>query len=205
MTKPGQKAASKYRKYLGSYVVKAVKKQLPGFEEPKYATTYDYARAGFIISLLPDDDYYKQFPQTKENVFINHLHHPYLYLMNKYATDNGNTESSPDGNWELNYISGIKMAFEGLYPDKKPFINIDASTKKSKGNTSCNNFNATFTIDKGNIHFPETMAMTKMFCPGEGELIFLSALKTVSAYAVNENELTLFRENIAVMRFLRKP
>ncbi len=76
-------AANKYRKYLGTYMAKSIKKALPGFEEPKYAATMDYVRTGNTITLLADDDYFKHFPQNSQNIFINHFHGPYLYLLDK--------------------------------------------------------------------------------------------------------------------------
>ncbi len=33
--------------------------------------------------------------------------------------------SALPGTWELNYISGKRIAFEGLYPDKKPQISLN--------------------------------------------------------------------------------
>ena len=32
--------------------------------------------------------------------------------------------------WELDYISGPRIAFEGLYPDKKPQISFNNETNK---------------------------------------------------------------------------
>lgn len=89
------KAADKYRKYLGKYVAKSIKKALPGFEEPAYAKSQDYVRAGNPVSLLADDDYFKRFPQNTPNVFISHLHGAYLYLLDKLkANGEGQTSTS---------------------------------------------------------------------------------------------------------------
>lgn len=208
LTKNNEKAVANYEKFLGSYVVKSVKKQLPGFVEPKYAGTNDYVRTGNTITLLANEDYYKVFPQNEETVFINHFHPPYLYLLNQLSMTNqpnSNTGgTSLSGTWELDYISGSKIAFEGLYPNKKPSITIDEKSKKITGTTSCNSFNGTVTITQNNIQFPEAMAMTRMMCPGDGEQSFLTMLKKVSRYAVSGSTLSLLMDDIAVMRFQRK-
>lgn len=83
LTKHNRKAAENYRKYLGSYVAKSVKKHLPGFEEPAYVPTNNYVRTGNTITLLADEAYFAAFPQDPKNIFINHFHPPYLYLVNK--------------------------------------------------------------------------------------------------------------------------
>ena len=136
MTKPAKKALKTYQKYLGQFVSKSVKENLDGFEAPEYFQSNDYVRTGTTVVLYPDEDYYKQYPQDKSKAFINHLHPPYLYLANKLDMDNSivTTSLSPlNGSWQLNYISGLKIAFEGLYPGKKPFLNLDVSNSKMTG------------------------------------------------------------------------
>ncbi len=80
MDKPSRKAARNYRKYLGTFVSKLIKKQMDSFEPPEYHESSNYVRAGFYIVLLPGEDYYKLFPQDGNKVFVNHFHPPYLYL-----------------------------------------------------------------------------------------------------------------------------
>jgi hypothetical protein len=83
LDKSTKKAERKYRKYLGTMVAKIVKKSLPGYMPPEYYKSMDYARAGNTIVLLADEAYYKIYPDSKENVFIHHLHKPYLFLLDK--------------------------------------------------------------------------------------------------------------------------
>lgn len=200
------KAADKYRKYLGKYVAKSIKKALPGFEEPVYAKTQDYVRTGNAVTLLADDEYYKRFPQNTPNVFINHLHGAYLYLLDKLSA---NGEKQPtitaalSGTWELDSISG-NAAMESLYPNKRPVLTVDEATKRLSGNTGCNSFSGTAVIDGAAIRFPEALMMTKMACAGDGETQFLKALNGANRYAVNGNTLTLIAGDVAVMRFVRK-
>ena len=87
MNTPSRKAARNYRKYLGSFVSKSIKKQLGGYQPPEYYKSMDYVRTGVFIVLQPDNDYYKLFPQDGKNIFINHMHAPYIYLTKKLASE----------------------------------------------------------------------------------------------------------------------
>lgn len=110
-----------------------------------------------------------------------------------------------DGTWVLNYISGPRIAFEGLYPNKKPQIVFTVADKRVSGNTGCNSFSGPLVIDGSKISFDQPMAMTKMACPGEGEMVFMETLKKVNTYSVSGgNTLNLIMGDIAVMRFSKK-
>jgi Lipase (class 3) len=83
LSKPGRKTLKRYQKYLGTYMAKAVKKNLKGFQPPAYYNSSEYVRTGNTIVLMPKEDYYKLFPQDPEKIFINHFHAPYLFLVNQ--------------------------------------------------------------------------------------------------------------------------
>ena len=83
MNKPSRKAAKNFRRYLGSYLYKSVKKHLKEFRQPGYDHSNDYVRTGNYIVLQPDEEYYKKFPQNDHSIFVNHLHTQYLYLTEK--------------------------------------------------------------------------------------------------------------------------
>ncbi|MEO6315573.1 MAG: META domain-containing protein [Chitinophagaceae bacterium] len=107
------------------------------------------------------------------------------------------------GEWNLNYLSGLKIAFDGIYPDKKPTIAFNFSEKELSGNTTCNGFSSKFTIDGNNIHFADALK-TFIFCEGGGEEAFLAMLKKVNKYSVDNNTLTFLTDDVAVMRFVKK-
>ena len=90
--------------------------------------------------------------------------------------------SQLSGTWELNYISGPRIAFNGLYPAAKPIIKFEIAAKRFSGNTSCNSFSGVLIADDSTINFTEPLIMTKMACPGEGEATFIEMLKKVSNY-----------------------
>jgi heat shock protein HslJ len=46
------------------------------------------------------------------------------------------------------------------------------------------------------------MAMTKMFCPGNGENVFMTNLQKVNSWSVSDGKtLTFIAGDIAIMRF----
>jgi heat shock protein HslJ len=109
------------------------------------------------------------------------------------------------GLWELNYVSGPRMAFNGLYPAQKPFIEFNTREKKFNGSTSCNSFSGALTADDAMINFSESFVMTKMACPGEGEAIFVETLKKVNTYSIgSDTTLYFMMGDIVIMRFIKK-
>ncbi|HNP54458.1 MAG TPA: lipase family protein, partial [Ferruginibacter sp.] len=80
------KAMRKYQKYLGKLLSGMVQKYLKEYREPTYFNSIEYVRAGNQIVLLPDDAYFKLYPDDSKNVFVHHFHKPYLYLLDHLHT-----------------------------------------------------------------------------------------------------------------------
>ncbi len=111
------------------------------------------------------------------------------------------------GNWELTYISGPKIAFDGLYPNAKPTITFDEKENRVSGKNSCNNYSGKFTKDGNNLNIDENaMISTKMFCEGNGERTYMDALGKVNAYTLTDNgkTLNLIAGDVEIMRFTKK-
>ena len=110
------------------------------------------------------------------------------------------------GTWELNYITGSRIAFDGLYPNKKPTITFDVVNNSVSGNTSCNNFSGQLKVTGNKIDFTGPLAMTKMMCQdGKGENVFVETLKKVNTYTIsNGTSLNFIQDDMAVMRFSKK-
>lgn len=127
--------------------------------------------------------------------------------VNAEKIDDAPPSQSLEGTWELNYISGPRIAFEGLYPDRKPEITFDMANKRISGHTSCNSFNGPLNVTGNKIDFTQPMAMTKKACMGDGEPVFLKTLSAVNTYSVTEGGRTLnfISGDIATMRFVKKP
>lgn len=83
LSKTTRKARETYQRYLGNIVYKFARKTLPQYKQPTYYESMAYERAGNFIVLNADDDYYKNFPDNREKVFIHHNFNAYLYLLQK--------------------------------------------------------------------------------------------------------------------------
>lgn len=108
-----------------------------------------------------------------------------------------------NGTWELNYISGAKIAFEGLFPDKKPTIVFDFPGGQASGNGGCNGYSVPVKVTGYRISFGDALS-TMMACEGSGEPVYFKTLKGITSFSVQENTLTLIMDDIAVMRFAKK-
>jgi heat shock protein HslJ len=136
-----------------------------------------------------------------------------LYACSNDASKTSAASSAPviadsvklNGNWQLTYITGAPTSFETLYPSKIPAINFDVTEKKISGNSGCNTFSGKLVAGGNKISFAEPMAMTKMFCPGNGEPLFLQNLQKVETYLIiNDTTLNFMMGEIAIMRFVKK-
>ena len=104
--------------------------------------------------------------------------------------------------WELEYITGSRIAFNGLYPNKKPQINFNQETKMVSGSASCNGYSAPYTLAGNAISFGEPGPTTMMFCEGGGEEAFIEMMKKVNKFSIDaDKKLNLIVDDIPVMRF----
>lgn len=83
LDKPTKKAQRNYEKYLGKMASKLIRNTLDGFIPPEYYNSNHYVRTGNSIILLPDDAYFTRYPNDSTQLFIHHLHAPYLYLLDR--------------------------------------------------------------------------------------------------------------------------
>lgn len=134
-----------------------------------------------------------------------------LILLVSCSTTKSTGESSIsklEGSWQLNYITGPRIAFDGLYPNKKPEISFDTKNSTLSGNNSCNSFSGKLIVNQGTIDFTQPMAMTKMMCADtqQGENVFMTTLPKINKYTVSEDgkTLTLLSADVAMMRFIKQ-
>jgi len=126
---------------------------------------------------------------------------------NASKVQKNNSVSTLEGTWELNYITGPRIAFDGLYPNKKPTIHFDLKENRVSGNNSCNSFNGKLSVTGNKIDFNQPMAVTKMMClNGQGEQVFMSTLPKITSYDITDDGKTLnfISGDIAMMRFTKK-
>ena len=140
----------------------------------------------------------------KKNVFIT----LFVLAIISYSCSSTKKLASEDlynATWELEYISGPRIAFNGLFPDKKPQIAFNKETQKAEGNNSCNGYSADFTLNGDAISFGEPGPTTMMYC-GEGEKVFLSTMKKINKYSIDtDGKLNLMIDNVSMMRFKKLP
>ena len=105
-----------------------------------------------------------------------------------------------DRTWELEYISGPRIAFEGLFPERRPNLVFTREGKVS-GNSGCNGYAAPVDISGGSITFGEAGPSTLMYC-GPGENVFRDMLGKIDGWTVDaEGKLNLLLGDIPLMRF----
>lgn len=123
------------------------------------------------------------------------------------STNNSSKKQSLYGaTWQLEYMSGPRITFDGLFPDKKPTIAFNEATKEVTGDNSCNGYTASYSfngiaMDGTSISFGEPGPTTMMYC-GEGEKQFLNMMKKINAYGFDEEGKLLLKINeVTMMRF----
>lgn len=103
--------------------------------------------------------------------------------------------------WELEYISGTRIAFEGLYPEVKPTLILNEKEMTYGGNSSCNAYTGSFTYENNLLQFGQT-TQTMRFCEGGGEQAFFGMLKKVSKPVIDsDGKLLLLMDDVPMMRF----
>lgn len=130
------------------------------------------------------------------------------------ACDNSKKTAAPapfppaaklEGTWRLTYITGPKIAFDGLYPEKKPTLRFDMGTSRISGNNSCNSYSGPFRLNADTLDLSGPMISTKMFCTNsaQGETVYMETLKKISSLAVEGDTLTLLIGTVPGMRFVK--
>ncbi|MDR6843487.1 META domain-containing protein [Flavobacterium granuli] len=116
-------------------------------------------------------------------------------------------EVSIEGTWKLNYITGPKIAFDGLFPENKPTIIFDLKQNRFTGNNSCNQYFGALLTDGGKINFKDAkIAMTMMACEGDGDSVYMEALNKIESYTITDDGKTLnfLLGNVVMLRFIHQ-
>ncbi|HYH16305.1 MAG TPA: lipase family protein [Flavisolibacter sp.] len=86
LNKSTQKAAKRYRKYLGKKVGKQVHKKLPQLAGMDIKPSMNYMRAGSPVVLMPDQAYFEKFPNDPAKgvgIWNHHTFEAYYLLLKK--------------------------------------------------------------------------------------------------------------------------
>ncbi|PKA82778.1 heat shock protein HslJ [Ulvibacter sp. MAR_2010_11] len=95
------------------------------------------------------------------------------------------------GTYNVTSIEGKNVA---TLADKKAFITFAALDKTIRGNTGCNDFFGSYTLDLYALSF-SGVGSTKMYCEEPvmtTERNFMQALNNTGSYGIQENVLTLY-------------
>ena len=103
--------------------------------------------------------------------------------------------------WELEYLSGPKITFEGLFEVKKPQLTFNQESKTVTGNDGCNNYDAPFTLEGNKLSFGESSGPTTLMYCGEGDVFFRETIKKIDAYKMEGEKLVLLTNDMEMMRF----
>jgi heat shock protein HslJ len=109
------------------------------------------------------------------------------------------------GSWTLNFITGPRIAFDGLFPDRKPTLEFDAKEKRVYGQAPCNRYNGPYTHKGDSLRFSQNIALTMMACEeGQGENLYVQTLKKINRWKLNpDGQLELYTGDIMMMRYHR--
>lgn len=119
----------------------------------------------------------------------------------------GDAVSNLEGSWILTYITGPRITFDGLYPNKKPSIHFDLKENGVSGNNSCNSYSGKMVLDGNKIDLTAPMISTKMMCmDGQGESVYMGTLQKVTSYEITDGGKTLnfISDGITTMKFTKK-
>ena len=102
--------------------------------------------------------------------------------------------------WELEYITGPRITFEGLFPNMKPKIQFTAGSDMITGNSGCNGYSTQFTLKGNRITFADPQLSTMMYC-GDGEAVFRKTMKQIDGYRITGGKLEFLIGDVVMMRF----
>lgn len=124
-----------------------------------------------------------------------------VFLMSCSANMMGDSSKLFGNAWELEYISGPRITFQGLFPDEKPAITFNKSTNTVSGTTGCNGYNTDYTLNGKMISFAVPATTTMRYC-GDGEVVFLKSMSEVTSYRMTtDGKLELLMNDVVMMRF----
>lgn len=126
-----------------------------------------------------------------------------ILTISSCSTGKKATVQSLNGGWVLQYITGPRITFEGLYPEKKPTLVFDKKEKRAHGNSSCNSYNGAYTIKGNKIKF-DKVATTMMLCPGDGESVYYATLDKINNFNITDGKLNLLMDDVVMMTFRKQ-
>ena len=122
-----------------------------------------------------------------------------LILQSCVSNDKQTSDALYNTTWELEFLA--ETNFQEAFPNKKPYLTFNKETQQVAGNNSCNGYTAPYKLTETTITFGTPGPTTMMYC-GEGERLFLNAMKKVNAFSFDlEGKLTLMANEAPLLRF----
>ena len=103
--------------------------------------------------------------------------------------------------WEMSTLKG-SAPDANEFQTGIPFLLFDKKGKMT-GSTSCNNMSGSYQLSKSGIEL-EPGAITRMACQGNGESLFLQALKEVKNFKFDGEKLILLNGPDEIMTLIPK-
>jgi heat shock protein HslJ len=125
-------------------------------------------------------------------------------LLSCSSSRNAAKVESLAGNWALTVFPYATKTFAELFSMKTPELQFTAPDRRVTGNTGCNRVTGSFSVNGDEFKF-NSLATTKMGCPGYDETIYLDALNRVNRFRLNADQLSLFQDSTLLMTFVKKP
>ena len=124
-----------------------------------------------------------------------------LFVVSCSSNMKGDSSKLYDNSWELEYITGPRITFEGLFPDEKPALTFNQSTSSVNGTTGCNGYNTAYKMNGKMISFELPNATTMRYC-GDGEAVFTKTMQQITNYRMTtDGKLELLMNDVVMMRF----
>lgn len=126
-----------------------------------------------------------------------------LFSITMFSCGSAKTDTNLDaltaGNWELETIKG-KAAGEAGFANALPVANFSTDLKIT-GNNGCNRYGGSYNLnDEGGINISQVVS-TKMFCPGDGEKLYMDALNSVNLAKIDHDKLVLLKDTEELLVF----
>jgi heat shock protein HslJ len=206
LDKPTRKAQKNFEKFLGNMTQKLVEESIPGLEVPAYVHSNNYVRTGIQIVLMPDAEYYEQYPDGESaNSFTHHRLSPYLYLVNRLNRPfyQGADEAGLEGMWVLKDMPGEAVTSESFENGNIPTMQIHLHDSTLTGNGGCNSFGGKFSI-RDERFVAHELTRTLRYCGEKNrEPDFFSSLQGKFEYAIENHTLYFMQHDQIILTFER--
>lgn len=118
------------------------------------------------------------------------------------------TNDELEGSWVLNAMttpSAGGKAVKELFKEKTPTLTFKTKEHHVEGNNGCNGIGGSYESNEGNsIKIGDKLISTMMHCEGVAYNEFMEALKTVTSFDIQNNELYFISGDIVVLKFTKQ-